>query len=307
MRALLDAGHRVRAADMVFGPSLEGLEIERVEIDVLDRASLDQAFVGVDVVFHLAAIISIVGDPSGMVRRVNVDGPAHAAAAALAAGVDRFVHCSSAHAFDLERCGPELDESCPRSEGTHSPAYDRSKYEGECEVQRVVEAGLDAVIVNPSAIIGPFDFGPSRMGELFLQLRAREMPVNVSAGFDWVDVRDVADGLMAGAQRGRTGENYILSGQRHSMKELAVLAQEATGVARPRFSVPLGLVKRLVPVITRLTPDGQIPLFTADSMHALEFSPEISHHKATAELGYNPRTTRATVHDSFAWFEENGS
>jgi dihydroflavonol-4-reductase len=97
---------QVRAADVRRGPSLDGLDIEFVEIDVLQPETLRAAFVDCEVVFHLAAVISIVGDPTGMVWRVNVDGPENAAMAALGQGVRRFVHCSSVHAFDLEHCGP---------------------------------------------------------------------------------------------------------------------------------------------------------------------------------------------------------
>ncbi len=127
VRELLARGISVRAADRERGPALEGLDVEFVAVDVLEPDSLRAAFAGTDVVFHLAAVISISGDPTGIVRRVNVEGPANAATAALEQGVRRFVHCSSVHTFDLERCGPSLDERGPRSVADHCPAYDRSK------------------------------------------------------------------------------------------------------------------------------------------------------------------------------------
>ncbi len=113
VRELLARGMSVRAADRERGPALEGLDVEFVALDVLEPDSLRAAFAGTDVVFHLAAVISISGDPTGIVRRVNVEGPANAAAAALEQNVRRFVHCSSVHTFDLERCGPSLDERGP--------------------------------------------------------------------------------------------------------------------------------------------------------------------------------------------------
>ena len=149
-RTLKDRGVEVRAADRSRGPALDDVDVEFVEIDVLDPASLRAAFEGQDRVFHLAAIISIVGDPTGEVWRVNVHGPRNAATVALECGVGRFVHCSSVHSFDLERCGPSLDESGLPTTHPDAPAYDRSKRAGEEAVRLVVQKGLDAVVVNPT-------------------------------------------------------------------------------------------------------------------------------------------------------------
>src|SRR5699024_1857009 len=138
-----------------------------------------------DVVFHLAAIISILGDPTGMVRRVNIEGPRNVARVALEMGVRRMVHTSSVHAFDLAARGPSLDESGPRTTSETSPIYDRSKYAGEQEVRGVIADGLDAVIVNPTGVFGPRDFGGSRVSETIQQLRSGRIPVTVTGGFDF--------------------------------------------------------------------------------------------------------------------------
>jgi dihydroflavonol-4-reductase len=304
VRTLLAEGFRVRVADIRTTGSLAGLAVEHYDIDVLDSDSLRAAFDGADVVFHLAAIISIVGDPSGIVRKVNVDGAFNAASAALDAGVARYVHCSSVHAFDLETCGASLDESGPRAVGGHVPHYDRSKYEGEQQVRAVVDQGLNAVIVNPTGVIGPYDFGPSRMGLTITQLRDGGIPVTVSGGFDFVDVRDVATGMVAAADRGRTGENYLLSGTRISIKELGQLVAVTSDVKPPRISLPLGLVSPFASLVQRFTPAGKEPLFTPDAVHALRYSPSVSHYKAAAELGYAARPIHDTVGDTLRWFAE---
>jgi dihydroflavonol-4-reductase len=303
VRALLDRGDEVRAADKRQTEALGGLDVEHVPVDVLEPASLEKAFAGADTVFHLAAVISIIGDPTGIVRRVNVEGPRNASQAALACGVSRFVHCSSAHAFDLERCGPELTEAGPRAMGDHAPAYDRSKNEGENEVRATIAKGLDAVIVNPTAIIGPHDYGPSRMGELLLQYRARKIPVNIGGAFDFVDVRDLVAGMIAAEQSGRTGENYLMSGHRHSPDELAQLAAQVSGVKAPRLSAPLSLLSGLAPLVLKLTPSDKIPLVTPESLHALQYAPTVCHYKASKELGYLARPLIETVRDTYAWFD----
>jgi dihydroflavonol-4-reductase len=305
VRALLDRGDRVRAADRRQTEALEGLDVEHVAIDVLDPASLEKAFAGADTVFHLAAIVSITGEQGGLVRRVNVEGPRNVARAAMACHVSRVVHCSSVHAFDLERCGPELTEAGPRSVATHLPAYDRSKNEGENEVRAAIAEGLDAVIVNPTGIVGPHDYGPSRTGELLIQFRARKVPVNIGGEFDFVDVRDVVSGMLAVERSGRTGENYLLSGHRHTIKELAELATQVTGVTAPRISLPLSLIVGLAPLVLRLTPVNKIPLFTPESLHALRYGPSVCHHKASTELGYMPRPFIDTIRDTYAWFDRS--
>ena len=124
--------------------------------------------------------------------------------AALDAGVRRYVHFSSVHAFAHDPYDQPLDERRARPGPSH-PAYDRSKAEGEARVQAVVAQGLEAVIVNPTGIIGPADPRPSRMGQVFLDLARRKMPALLDGGFDWVDVRDVVAGAIGALEHGRAG------------------------------------------------------------------------------------------------------
>jgi dihydroflavonol-4-reductase len=304
VRLLLEGGHQVRAADIRTGPALDGLDVEHAHIDVMDPDSLRAAFEGAEQVFHLAAVISIVGDPTGMVRRVNVEGARNTAEAALSAGVGRYLHCSSVHAFDLEHCGPSLDEHGPRALGDHAPPYDRSKNKGEEEVRAVIEKGLDARIVNPTGVMGPDDYEPSRTGETLMQLRDGKIPVNVGGAFDFVDVRDVAAGMVGAIENGRTGENYLLSGNRISIKELGRLVADITGGKPPRIGVPVRLLAPLAPLVMRLTPADNIPLITSDSLHALQYSPLVSHYKAAKEFGYTARPIHETVKDTLDWFED---
>ena len=304
-RTLKDRGVEVRAADRSRGPALDDVDVEFVEIDVLDPASLRAAFEGQERVFHLAAIISIVGDPTGEVWRVNVHGPRNAATVALECGVGRFVHCSSVHSFDLERCGPSLDESGPPTTHPDAPAYDRSKRAGEEAVRLVVQKGLDAVVVNPTGIIGPDDRGPSRMGETVLQFMTRKIPVGITGQFDFVDVRDVVEGLIAAGDRGRTGENYLLSGSRLSIRELGMLVERYSGVPVPPLSIPLRLVTPLAPLVMQIEQRTKKPIFTPDALHALKYSPVVSHYRAATDLGYRSRPIHETVRDTVAWFESN--
>ena len=305
---LLARGNRVRvvANQRPCAPALAGLELEVVVADVRDFAAMRQAFSGVEVVYHLAAVISIHGDPSGLVRSVNVGGARTAAEAALAAKVRRFVHTSSVHAFDHAPIDAPLDEGRARPGRSH-PAYDRSKADGEAAVREVIARGLDAVIVNPSGVIGPRDFAPSRMGTFFLELARGRWPALPAGGFDWVDARDVASSIIAAAEHGRTGENYLLGGRWHSVATLADMAAAATGVARRRIPIPMPVARGLSRVVApamRLA--RRANTFTPDAIHALRGNRRIRWDKAARELGHRARPTEQTVVDLYDSFAARG-
>lgn len=307
VRTLLARGRPVRVVvRSAHNPGLDGLEVEKNEGDVLDRPSLDRAFEGASVVFHLAAKISIVGDPDGSVRATNVDGPRNVALAALEAGVSRLIHVSSCHAFNLDHEG-RIDEESERS-GQGNPAYDQSKAAGEAEVRKVIEQGLDAVIVNPSGVIGPHDYRPSRMGQALLDVRDRRLPALVEGGFDFVDVRDVVEGMLAAETKGRTGESYLLGGRWISTADLMRLGASLCGSRAPRWTAPMWLARVGAPFMTawaKLTRSE--PLFTAEALSALASPGRLSIDKAKRELGYDPRPLEATLRDTYAFFAEHGA
>jgi len=303
VRDLTRLGHDVRAIDLEFSPTLEGLELDFVQANVLDEQALSLAFDGVDIVCHLAAIISVTGDPNGLVTKVNGQGPGVVADAALWSGVSRMVHCSSVHAFDLTTATDPLTETDGHSIDPHLPAYDRSKWLGEQAVQERVNQGLDAVTVNPTAVIGPYDFGPSRMGQVFLAIRDGKLPATLDGGFDWVDVRDVSAGIISAIDIGRTGENYLLSGQRMSMPDLALIAAGISGTEPPRFVLPSWAARAWGPFGTMLARRSDSALsMTTESVHALLNGPEVSSAKAAAALGYTARPIEQSITDIYRWF-----
>ncbi|HEV7861090.1 MAG TPA: NAD-dependent epimerase/dehydratase family protein, partial [Acidimicrobiia bacterium] len=308
VRALAAAGETVRAVDVRPGAAFGGLDVEWFRADVVDPSTLVNAFSGADFVLHLAARISIAGDPDGSVRRVNVDGVRHVAEAALAAGVRRLVHCSSLHAYDVGAIRGPVRENAPRATDPGLPAYDRSKAAGEDELRRVVDRGLDAVILNPSGMFGPLDPEPSRMGRVLLAMFKGRMPIAVRGAFDWVDVRDVAAALIAAADRGRQGENYLVGGHRASVTELGRLAAEVAGRRPPRLAAPLAPVQLAAEAAVRLAGPrraGRL-LLTPESLHALATDPVVDCSKAIAELGYRPRPLADTVADLHASFVADG-
>jgi dihydroflavonol-4-reductase len=308
VQALVTAGEPVRAVDIRRSVALPTNAAEFVRGDVLKPSTLKEAFAGAEFVLHLAAKISIAGDPDGFVRRVNVEGVRHVAEAALQAGVRRVVHCSSLHAYDVGATRGAVRENALRSTDERLPAYDRSKAAGEDELRRVIDRGLDAVILNPSGMFGPVDPEPSRMGRVLLAMFKGHMPISVSGAFDWVDVRDVGSALISAAERGRTGENYLIGGHRAPVAELARLAAEVAGRRPPRAVVPLTPVRFAAEAAVRLAGPrraGRL-LLTPESLHALEADPIVDYSKAVAELGYGARPLAETVADLHASFIADG-
>lgn len=307
VRQLLAKGRDVRCLVHDDRVALETLDVERVAGDVRDRQAVTRAMTGVDVVFHLAAVISIDGDRDGQVAAVNVEGVRNVAESALRAGVRRFVHCCSIHAFEQEPRSQFVDETRARAGGHGVPAYDRSKAAGERAVRELIDAGLDAVIIHPTGVIGPFDFRPSRMGKVFLDLYRRRLTGLVAGGFNWVDVRDLGRALRAAESTGRCGESYIVGGHWCSVKDLARISADVTGVRPPRLVSPIWLARLGAPFVAfanRAT--GREPLYTSESLRALGGYREISCAKAACDLAFEPRPLEESVRDAYRWFAAQG-
>jgi len=306
LRALLERGEGVRALVHVDASALSGLGVELARGDVCDLESLRAAFDGADVVYHLAGHISVAGGSAPRLADVNVSGTRNVLRACLDCHVRRLVHFSSIHAIAATPAGVAADESTALVDAS-SPSYDASKAEGERIVMRAVAAGFDAVVIAPTAIVGPHDYRPSYFGRVLLRLFTGRLPVVVCGGFDWVDVRDVVAAAIAAAATAATGSKYLVSGHWLSLTEVANLASAIAGAARPLGAAPLALARACGPLgeaVCRLT--GREPLFTRYSVEALSQHRLVSHEKATRDLGYTPRPFERSLVDTYDWFRDHG-
>lgn len=306
VRKLIERGEKVRA--MVLPNEcrtpIQGLDIETVEGDVLQPASLYRSMNGIKGVFHLAGVISIMPGGNEAVRKVNIEGTKNILLAAKDMHVGKFVYTSSIHAIKRVEDGI-IDEALPYDPENPYGEYDRAKAEATLEVQRSAQAGLEAVIACPTGVIGPYDFRGSLMGDVIHEAAKSKPTLYVDGAYDFVDVRDVADGLIAAAEKGKRGESYILSGQKMSVRFLLETIREITGRRFFQMKVPFDLAKFAALFTPMYYSYAKVtPRFTPYSLDVLRSNANISHAKATRELGYAPRPLYESIRDAVKWFLE---
>ncbi len=306
-KELIAAGHEVRALMHKHFDGLKDIQVQIVKGDLLQRETLLPLVDGVDIVFNLAARISITGDPDGMVKRINTEGPANMVDIALACKVKRFIHFSSIHAFQQHPLNQPLDETRPLVTDKGF-AYDMSKATGERTVMAAVSKGLDAFVLSPTAIIGPADPEPSLIGTAVLDLYNNKIPSLVPGGYDWIDVRDIVSAAISAIEKGRTGEKYLLAGHWCSLKEFSGLIQQYSGRKTVKTVLPLWSARLGLPFINLYSClTGTKPLYTSESLTIIsEGNRMISNEKARRELGFSPRPLGDTIKDTILWFRENG-
>ena len=212
VRALVAEKRSVRAVVHHNHQVLDGLGVEIVTGDVTDMASLTRALEGADVVYHLAGVISLLRNESPLVEKINIQGTRNVIEACRSSHVKRLVHFSSIHAINPEPLDVPVDENHPLIQGHRYPPYDLSKAEAQREIRKAIAAGLNAVVVNPTGVFGPYDYQPSFFGTALLMMANGQMPALIDGGFDWVDARDVAQGAILAEQKAPSGSEYLLSG-----------------------------------------------------------------------------------------------
>jgi dihydroflavonol-4-reductase len=303
VRAMLAQGQPVRALVHQDRRALVGLDVETINADLIDLASLERAFKGTHVVYHLASSISIRMDNWDALERVNVDGTRNVVNACLHCGVEKLVYFSSIHAYQQEPFDLPLDEDRPLLTRARIPPYERSKAAAEAVARQAPDRGLATVVVIPSAILGPFDFRPSYLGQALQLLAHGRIPALVRGGYDWVDVRDVVAGAMQAERLGNSGARYILSGHWRSLRDVARVTARISGRSAPGFVVPIWLAKAFQPVMAKLAQiNGSQPLYTKAMLNTMRSNRRISHERASRDLAYTPRPFEETLADTLHWF-----
>ena len=309
-RACLQAGWTVRAFHRSLIGSktwmLDDLDVQHVIGNLCDPRSLRSAMQGCDVVFHAAAYYPLHSlDMRRSLREASTEMRAVLSAAALA-GVGRLVYTSSLTTLgpsaEAGRLADERDFYLP---GSTDSAYFECKWTMEAEAWRAVAEGLPIVIVNPTAVFGPWDVKPTT-GKILLYLAKGRFPAWLDLQVNIVDARDVGQGQVLAAERGRVGQRYILGGQNQTVRNALTLAAEEAGVKPPTWRMPLGLLRVVVQVGEAL---GRLPLVRPLPLEHVKTIREwraLNTDKARKELGFETRSLHDTLHDTLAWFRQHG-
>jgi dihydroflavonol-4-reductase len=314
VRTLLEQGRDVRALIHADRRAIEGLDVETVQADVRDPQALLRAMVGVEVVYHLAGSISLQMDSGLQMNAINEQGTHNVVAACLQCGVQRLVHFSSIDAIRQDPLDQALDEDRPLIDAGLSgralrrvPPYDLSKAQAEREVASGMAQGLDAVIIRPTAMLGPNDYKPSYLGQALMQLANGRIPALVSGGFNWVDVRDVVTGSTLAERLAPVGACYMLGGNWHTIREVAQLAASFNNRRAPLVTVPIWLADLFAPFMQKLAQvNGHQPIYTHVTLTALNGNRQVSSERAKREFGYSARPLAETVRDTLNWFLDHG-
>lgn len=305
--ALVRQGHDVRILRRKSSSTvaLDGLDVEHAFGDILEPEAVMAAVAGCGRVFHVAALASYWRARDADIYRVNVEGTRCVMDACLRAGVERVIYTSSAAAIGLRRDRRPADETQPFDPSQKRFAYAHSKHLAEQEVYKAVKLGLPAVIVNPSAVIGPGDYNLIA-GSIGLQMAKRPLLIRPSGGLCMVDIDAVVEGHLAAAERGRVGERYILGGENLTSEELFAVVSEIVGCREPRWALPAPLLPVVAAGLDVINRFDAHPVTTGDQLRTFGRYAFFDSSKAVAELRYRILPFRAAAERAYYWYLDHG-
>lgn len=308
VRHLLAEGWQVRCLIHRDVRALAGLDVERVEGKLTEPASLIPLLENIDVVFHSAAYVAVENVDIPLMEKININGTESICAATLAAGVGRLIHFSSIHAFQQRPTNEPLTEERPLVNDEHAAPYDRTKAEAQRRVLAACEQGLNASIIHPTGIIGLYDYKPSRMGQVIIDMSSGKMPFTINTGFNWVDSRDVCQTALNCIKQGRKGQHYLVPGAWATIRQIADIIAEVLEKRITYFTAPFWTAYLALPFAglrTMLT--GKRPSFSKGSLHALAVQcKDIPGTLARDELKHQTRTLEETIKDTLQWMIKQG-
>ncbi len=285
--------------------AIDGIEVEHCFGDVCDIASVKRAMKGCDTVFHTAAMVTFEKSKAEEQREVNVTGTRNVVNASLACGVERLVHTSSVSAIGYPPNGELANEETPFN-WERAWGYKFSKHKAEEEILAGVARGLNAVMVNPSVIVGERDIH-FHGGDILRRVIKRQVPFFINGGMNIVYVGDIVNGHIAAAERGRTGERYILCGENLTHEEIFKRTAKHLGVFPPIAKLPIPLLRFSAGVIEFGSKAiGIEPIVTRDLIAGAGKRNWYSCEKAKRELGYSITPFDQTILAAYAWYANHG-
>lgn len=304
VQRLLEEGRTVRLLERRPHPSLDGLPIERAPGDVTDASSLAAAFAGVERVFHLAGLVSHREADRDRLIEINVGGTANVMAAARSAGVTRVVHASSVASIGMA-IGPEdrADETRPFPDEARRFPYPLSKHQGEAAALRAAADGLDVVVCCPAFVIGAGDVNRVSTFPVDLYMKG-QLRFTVAGGLNYVDARDVVEGLLLAEAKGQRGERYILGSDDGNLSHAEFFARvgDAAGVRRRQLALPGSLAVALARVGGALHLPPSLNPIDAGELASGRYHWYVTSRKAETDLGYAPRSVDDAIAATVDWY-----
>jgi dihydroflavonol-4-reductase len=302
---LAERGHRVRALCRP-ASQLRELEVERVEGDLRDPDSLRRAVEGCELVFHVAADYRLWSKHPADLYASNVDGTRNLLEAAARAKVERVVYTSTVGCIGMP-AGRSGDEQTPVSIADMAGHYKRSKWLAEQVALEKAAAGLPVVIVNPTAPVGDHDWKPTPTGKIIVDFLRNKLPAFVDTGLNLVDARDTAIGHLLAAEKGRSGERYILGGENLTLEQILGRLSALSGKAAPTIKIPYSIAYAAGAITTALAQvTGRPPLAPLEGVKMARKKMFVTHDKAARELGFAPRPVEGALKRAIDWFRANG-
>ncbi len=310
VRTLLDRKEPVR---VLLRPNsnntfVEALDVEPAYGDLTDRQFLESALRGCSRIYHLAAFVSIRYGDEQKLFDINVLGARKLFQAALKSGVERVVHCSSFGTVGNNPNGPSNEEWIANPFDTLS-SYELIKVFAEHEALRAVVRGLDVTIVNPSGLVGPYDYKPSLLGQTIIDFCNGKLKAYVPGAFDYVPIRDVVQGLLSAMEKGRTGERYLLTGEVVTIDQILDWLSEFTGRSKPKIRIPYSLMLKIARIkdwCQKTFFPNAVPRFTYQSIRIINSGKYGDNTRARRELGIQPTPVKAAFREAVEWFDEHG-
>lgn len=304
MRYLKRRGEEARGLILPSEPGEDSSKVHYIKGDVRDKESLEPLFAGIKnreiVVIHTAGIIDISEKVSEWMYDVNVNGTKNIIELCKEFSVKRLVYVSSVHAIP-EKKSRVLEEVSQFSRDLVEGGYAKTKAEATQAVLEAAKDGLDAVVVHPSGILGPYDMSENHLVQMVTDYIHGRLPACVRGGYDFVDVRDVAKGCLTAAEKGKRGECYILSNRHYEVSDVLKMVKEVKG-GRNLPELPMWVAKAAAPVLGLYAKcRKERPLYTKYSLYTLNSNDKFSHDKATRELNYHPRDLYVTIKDTIRW------
>ena len=314
-RQLIARGEDVRAFVLPSDPAMKYVpkEAEIVEGDLTDVASMEKLFAveeGTEtIVLHIASIVPVNPDYSSKVMEVNVDGTKNIIRLCLSHHeCKKLVYCSSTGAIPEAAMGKAIREVRRFDPDEVVGCYSRSKaMASQAVLDAVHEKGLNACIVHPSGIMGPEDYAIGETTGTLIKIIKGEMPAGIDGSFNLCDVRDLAAGTIAAADKGKAGECYILANEPVSFRDFSRMVSDEAGCKKVGMFLPIWAANMMGGMMEKQAKKkGVKPMMTKFSVYNLARNNKFDSTKAIRELGYSTRSYRDTIHDEIQWLKETG-